>query len=149
MLEKEKLWGQRRGCQELGVRWKEWARGSKRELFGWWNVLCLPHFKRSVATAGLQLPSWTVQVFMCWSVRYTVLLESKLQNNAHDVISLYKERREHTRYTLFICCIYILKGLPWWLSGKESACQCRSLDLIPESGRRKWQPTAVFLPGKF
>ena len=43
--------------------------------------------------------------------------------------------------------------LPIWLSGKESACQCRRLDPIPGSGRspgrRKWQPTPVFLPGKF
>jgi len=27
------------------------------------------------------------------------------------------------------------KGLPRWLNGKESACQCRSVGLIPESGR--------------
>ena len=26
-------------------------------------------------------------------------------------------------------------GLPWWLSGKESACQCRRLRRLPESGR--------------
>ena len=47
-------------------------------------------------------------------------------------------------------------GLPRWHSGKESACQGRickrhSFDLwvrkIPWS--RKWQPTPVFLPGKF
>ena len=43
--------------------------------------------------------------------------------------------------------------LPWWLSGKESACQCRRCRFdswvrkIPS--RRKWQPTSVFLPGKF
>jgi len=46
-------------------------------------------------------------------------------------------------------------GLPRWLSGKESACQCRRcrrrrFDLwvrrIPQ--RRKWQLTLVFLPGK-
>ena len=43
-------------------------------------------------------------------------------------------------------------GLPWWLSGKESACQCRrgrlnsSVEKI--SWRRKWQSTPVFLPGK-
>ena len=45
--------------------------------------------------------------------------------------------------------------LPRWLSGEESACQCRrcrrcGFDLwvrkIPWS--RKWQPTAIFLPGK-
>ena len=45
--------------------------------------------------------------------------------------------------------------LPRWLSGKESACQCRRLSWhrfdpwarkIP--CRRKWQSTAGFLPGK-
>ena len=42
--------------------------------------------------------------------------------------------------------------LPWWLSGKESACQCRRLRFDPWvrkiPWRRKWQPTPVFLPGK-
>ena len=43
--------------------------------------------------------------------------------------------------------------LLWWLSGKESACQCRRCmcDLwvrkIP--WRRKWQHALIFLPGKF
>ena len=47
----------------------------------------------------------------------------------------------------------VLLGLPRWLSGWESVCQCRrqTYDLwfgkIPR--RRKWQPTPVFLPGKF
>ena len=42
--------------------------------------------------------------------------------------------------------------LPWWLNGKESACQCRRRGFsswvrkIP--WRRKWQPTPVSLPGK-
>ena len=44
------------------------------------------------------------------------------------------------------------KGLPWWLSSKESTSQCRRCRFdhwhrkIP--WRRKWQPTPVFLPGK-
>ena len=46
----------------------------------------------------------------------------------------------------------IISGLPWWLSGKESACQCRGLEFSPWSRkipwRRKWQPTPVFLPRK-
>ena len=43
-------------------------------------------------------------------------------------------------------------GLPWWLSGKESVCQCRRAEFnswvqkIP--WKRKRQPTPVFLPGK-
>ena len=46
-----------------------------------------------------------------------------------------------------------ISGLPWWLSGKESPCQCRTcrFDLwvrtIP--WRRKCQHTPVLLPGKF
>ena len=48
------------------------------------------------------------------------------------------------------------EGLPRWRSGKESACQCRRpkkcrfdpwVRKIP--WRKKWQPTPVFLPGKF
>ena len=45
-----------------------------------------------------------------------------------------------------------LKGLPRWLSGKESACWCRRCSFNPSLGkipwRRKWQHTPVFLPGK-
>ena len=49
-----------------------------------------------------------------------------------------------------------LEGLPKWHSDKESACLCRRhkrcrfepwVRKIPWS--RKWQPTLVFLPGKF
>ena len=52
-------------------------------------------------------------------------------------------------------CMCTHTRLPWWLSGKESTCQCRrhrrcSFDpwvrKIP--WRRKWQPTPVLLPGK-
>ena len=50
---------------------------------------------------------------------------------------------------LLVCtCHY---GLPWWLRGKQSACQCRCGfepwgRKIP--WRRKWQPTPVFLSEK-
>ena len=44
------------------------------------------------------------------------------------------------------------KGLPWWLSGKESTCQCRRNGLDPWvrkiPWKRKWQPTPLILPGK-
>ena len=47
---------------------------------------------------------------------------------------------------------WFIWGLPWWLSGKEPACQCRRLRFDPWDGRipwkREWQPTPVFLPGK-
>ena len=52
---------------------------------------------------------------------------------------------------MYICvCIHIY-GLPWWFSGKESACQCRRRRFHPWVRKipwsRKWQPTPVFLPG--
>ena len=42
------------------------------------------------------------------------------------------------------------EGLPCWLSGKESTCQCRRCGFYPWAGRIPWrrQPTPVFLPGK-
>ena len=50
----------------------------------------------------------------------------------------------------------VLLNHPWWLSGKESACYCkrhRRWRFDPWVGKipwgRKWQPTLVFLPGKF
>ena len=46
----------------------------------------------------------------------------------------------------------VFRGLPRWLSGKESTCQCRRRRFNPWvrkiPWRRKWQPTPVFLPGK-
>ena len=42
--------------------------------------------------------------------------------------------------------------LPWWLSGKESACKCRRPRFDPWAGkipwRREWLPIPVFLPGE-
>ena len=50
----------------------------------------------------------------------------------------------------FLTLIY---GLPWWLSREQSACQCRRCGFKPWVGkiswRRKWQPTPIFLPGKY
>ena len=48
--------------------------------------------------------------------------------------------------------VVIYTELPWWLSGKEFACQCRRLGFIPWvrkiPWKRKWKPAPVFLPGK-
>ena len=50
--------------------------------------------------------------------------------------------------------IYTVRGLPQWLSGKESACSARHrrCRFSPWGGkmpwRRAWQPTPVFLPGE-
>ena len=55
---------------------------------------------------------------------------------------------------IFIILLFLFtnRGLPWWLSGKESVCRYSRhrfdvwVGKIP--GRQKWQPTLVFLPGK-
>ena len=55
-------------------------------------------------------------------------------------------------WTLVHSLCLSLDGLPWWLRGKESTCQCRRYGFDPWvvkiPWRRKWQPTPVFLPGK-
>ena len=61
-----------------------------------------------------------------------------------------KQLSTHARTTLD------MNKLPRWLSGQETACQCnrrRRFRFDPWVGKilwsRKWQPTPVFLPGKF
>ena len=48
--------------------------------------------------------------------------------------------------------MYLKGGLSWWLSGKEPTCQRRRRGIHPWirkiPWRRKWQPSAVLLPGK-
>ena len=57
----------------------------------------------------------------------------------------YTTRRE------FLGCMIDI-GLRCWLSGKESACQCRRRGFDPWvrkiPWRRNWQSTPVFLSGK-
>ena len=48
-----------------------------------------------------------------------------------------------TFFFFFKAFVAILFGLPWGLSGKESACNAGEAGSIP--WRRKWQPTPVFL----
>ena len=46
----------------------------------------------------------------------------------------------------------IVPCVPWWLSDKDLACQCRKHEFNPWVRKitwlRKWQPTPVFLPGE-
>ena len=45
------------------------------------------------------------------------------------------------------------EGLPWRPCSKESSCQCKRYGFDPWvrkiPWRKKWQPTLIFLPGKF
>ena len=80
--------------------------------------------------AGINLPVCHLGWFY-W-LRYT-------PNKAHDTAV--------KKWGVSICA-----GLPRWLSGKESACQCRGCGFEPWvrkiPWKRKWQPTPVFLPGE-
>ena len=55
-------------------------------------------------------------------------------------------------FIVFYTILIGLAGLPRWLSGKESTCQCRRGRFDPWVGKihviMKWQPTQIFLPGK-
>ena len=80
----------------------------------------------------------------------------KIQNHAGNFFNI-KEKLNFFYLQLLICFwgLHIL-GFPDGASGKESAYQCRKhkrSGFDPWVGkmpwRRKWQPTPVFLPGKF
>ena len=52
----------------------------------------------------------------------------------------------------FVCALKKIIKVPWWLSGRQSTCQSKQCGFDPWVRkilwRRKWQPTAVFLPGE-
>ena len=78
------------------------------------------------------------------------------QEGQHLAWSVPRHAKIHSFIPPIIIQYYMPMELPWWLSGKGSACQCRRhkgwgfnswVRKIPWS--RKWQPTPVFLPGEF
>ena len=66
------------------------------------------------------------------------------------LIGVYQSQCVFFFFFLFLLPHYL--GLPQWVSGQESTCQCRRCKFdpwvrkIPQ--KRKWQPTPIFLPGK-
>ena len=73
-------------------------------------------------------------------------------NNSHALQCWNGKNREFRRETEIKTSVKSVLGFPWWLSGKESTCQCRRCRFEPWVGRtlwkKKWQPIPVFLPGK-
>ena len=61
------------------------------------------------------------------------------------------DRKESGMTELLTFTSIIIVGLPRWLSGKESTCQCRKHGFDPWVGkipwRRKWQSTLVIVSG--
>ena len=106
-----------------------------------------------VTKSRTQLSDWT-------ELMHVKCLSSKWHRDIQDVAALIIIL---TILLIYLCnrtstsmCLgnYILKlyGLPRWLSGKESTCQCRRCRFNPWvrkiPWRRKWQPTPVFFLGK-
>ena len=86
-----------------------------------------------------------------------VLISIHTDRHAHMHIQVHACAHTHTHtHTHTHMKLLRTDGLPWCLSGKESACNAGDtgdLGLIPESGRypgerRVWQPTPVFLHGE-
>ena len=84
---------------------------------------------------------------------WTSSLSQQLTNTAASsywlsALQAWSSRRNGV--TVLFLCVGV--ELPWWLSGKESACQCRRARFYPWvkkiPWRRKWQPNPVFLLGK-
>ena len=71
--------------------------------------------------------------------------------------NVFEETKRHQNEACQQCWKYQMRiqkqlWLPWWLSGKESACQCKRPGFDPWvrkiPWRRKWQSTPVFLTRK-
>ena len=89
-------------------------------------------------------PSRRVSTMDCEQFGRTAVLNGDF---THMPRSFFQNR------TLISSHVYAwLLGLPWWLSSKESTCQCRRHGFYPWVKRipwgRKWQSTRIYLPGK-
>ena len=100
------------------------------------------------------------ELLCVWSAKTLVKWEN-IDLNLFNVMLFFQEDhiRSHiwlfplTQHSWHSTPVIVPFPLPWWLSGKESTCQCRRGRFNPWVGkipwRRKWQLTPVFLPGKF
>ena len=106
------------------------------------NTYCFSHIKMP-----LKKNSWSFIIpVLSWNIIQGGNLASR-----HPVFNAWTGNLPI--YFINMCvCIYML---PWWFSGKESACQCRKHKrcrfdpwVWKISWRRAWQPTPVFFPGE-
>ena len=87
------------------------------------------------------------QACYSWRIKYIIII---------CIITMLYIRPSDLIHLLFLKLIILeyscFEGLPRWLSGKESTCQCGKLGFDPWvrkiPWRRKWQLTPVLLPGK-
>ena len=91
----------------------------------------------------------------CYNLHITsyTSLEGRYCSNMNSGIQLSFGESDALRlFTFQLKDCFLKKLFLWWLSSKESTCQCRRRRFNPWVGkipwRRKWQPMPVFLPGK-
>ena len=110
-----------------------------RELLKWvWiNLRCL-HHSVCLTESVMVRCSIASKLSFChiWSVLH-VTIRVASQNTGWIFL---KYRLFLIKKSYLLCLgVYSIKGLPWWLSGKESACQCRRLGFSPGVGKTPWE----------
>ena len=139
------------GCGSYEALWC-WEEMRSQVETGWGleaNLICLScfwdpwtSFPCDLLPPCSRLEVWEWQICLTLAADKILMplfskMSTSLQPEPVDMIS-YKVRKDF--------------GLPWWLSGKEYACQCRRHGFNPWVGkilwRKEWQPNPVFLPGK-
>ena len=74
---------------------------------------------------------------------YPLLLKHNQENIAlFFILALHLIFSQYAEISLFLVNSYLqfhCLVLPWWLSGKESTCQCRRLGLNPWVGKIPWR----------
>ena len=106
-----------------------------------WSLLQqLNRLRHQLSTLMVMISFWRVM----WDNDACVFSNLKITLEKGDYRSFYL-------WACIMCTVICIKELSWWLSGKESACQCRRYGFYPWVGktpwRRKWQPTPIFLLG--
>ena len=118
----------------------------------WYYCKChlFPYISNSNSSLLVQSKASDLYIFTCiLQSCYSFIINS---NTVFFFINSLAFSTYRYMLSYIILCIHYW-GHPWWLSDKESACQCRRHGFDPWIGkipwRRAWQPISVFLPGKF
>ena len=89
--------------------------------------------------------------FLFWKIYRSKKISKEMNRESCVAFTQLPMLTSWTTTTSFYMSTISEPDLPWWLSGKESACQAGDAGLIPRLGnipwRRRWQPIPLFLLG--
>ena len=125
------------------VCWQQSRRGGWDSLCCSWSIELATMFFNLKKVCGSHIPG---AVGSTQGYPFAYMLASQGNSwNTEGEISMYKGDWD-------FCSFKLEDGLPRWLNGKESACQCRKCTfdswVVKIPRRRKCQATLVFLPGE-